>query len=93
MNKAYLLRNRGEKMEQLMRSIVSLLKESEQGLTGLEIIQSLKEDGKSIGIDIINCLDQAIMKRIIDMEFFKLLLDKNEDGVRYKLGPKAWIYY
>jgi len=59
----------------------------------LEIIQRFKKEGKSIGIDIINYLDQAIMKRIIDMEFFKLLLDKNEDGVRYKLGPKAWIYY
>ena len=72
-------------MEQLLRSLVMILKKSEGGLNGLEIVQRFREEGEAVGIDIIICLDQAIVTRVIDVEYAG-------DNLKYKSGPRASLY-
>ena len=73
-------------MEQLLRSLVRILRESEGGLNGLEIVQRFKEEGEAVGVDIIICLDQAIITRVIDVEY------TGGANLKYKPGPRASLY-
>ncbi|MFA5384849.1 MAG: hypothetical protein WC364_09350 [Eubacteriales bacterium] len=69
-------------MEQLLRSLVRILRESEGGLNGLEIVQRFRKEGETVGIDILICLDQALVTRVIDVEY------TGDANLKYKSGPR-----
>jgi hypothetical protein len=73
-------------VEQLVRFLVKILRGSEEGLNGLEIVQRFREEGEAVGIDIITCLDQAIATRVIDVEY------TGANNLKYKSGPRALLY-
>ncbi|HAG10214.1 MAG TPA: hypothetical protein DCK76_02220 [Desulfotomaculum sp.] len=73
-------------MDQLLRSLVRILRESEGGLNGLEIVQRFREEGEAVGIDIVICLDQALVTRVIDVEY------TGGANLKYKSGPRASLF-
>jgi len=73
-------------VDQLLRSLVRILRESEGGLNGLEIVQRFREEGEAVGIDIVICLDQALVTRVIDVEY------TGGANLKYKSGPRASLF-